>query len=222
MKTHIHLALTLTLLLAILLAGCTGAATSAGPTSQLPTVSTEAGQTTVPGATSETTASGETSAVVVLGIGDIISAEEIGAILKLTPEQYSDDQPPSEAFRTGTYTFAIKDSSGSQTYLNIGVVRGDKAIAWGYRDPATPRSGSTISEWPVLDLTAYLDTQTYDTEVDGEIRTVVNNYQLICIRGKYYYYLNTGCFANEQVDHFRTSLPSIMEKLIQNAEAKLS
>jgi hypothetical protein len=228
MKKYVSLILTLVLSLAFTLTGCAGAATSAGVTTQSPIGTTANGQTTAPpdstmpsGGTGSTTTNPAVSSATALSIKDILSANEIGAILAVTPDKYSDDRVPTDTLKLATYEFPLSEPQGSYTYMKIGIIVDPNAVASGYRDPATPRFGSTISECAVLGGQAYLDTQTYDAIIDDKVQTLVNNYELVCIRSGIYYYLSTGYFPLDQVDHFRTSLPAILEKLIQNAEARL-
>jgi hypothetical protein len=183
------------------------------------------GQTTVPAGstTSASTTVGSTETTVKsIGIQEIISAEEIGQILGVTPTQYDETVKPNSERKIGRYTFDMTVAQGAKTYLELGIITGSDVVArFGYRDPATPRSGSEMTEYTVLGSKAYLDAQIVDALIDGKTVKVVNNYQFVCVIKDVYYYLSSGYFTSEQVENFKNKQPVIMQKLIENAKLKI-
>jgi hypothetical protein len=202
--TRVPMILTLTLILAILLAGCAGIATAAVPTSQPPVDTT---------ASRQTTALGTPSALAGAGVKTLLPAADIAGILGLQPAQYLESLTAADR-KLGTCAF-MADTSGSQFYLGIGVVIGEATIqSCNYRNPATPRAGSTLSTTVIRGATAYLDVQS-----GGESPAALQNIQLICIKDEVYYFLNTGFIPQDYAAKLLPALPALLDRLIGNTES---
>ncbi len=211
--------LVLILLVALGLVGC-GQPEGSHLTTAPGTVSSAAGSTSsanTAAVSGTAAATSETTEERSMGIRDIISDDEIGAVLGSKPVDYRENVKPRTLIKTGSYVFA------GEMYFDLGVVIGMDTIKnYNYRDPATPRLDSEITAYTVLETPAYLDTQYMDTLVDNKVVTILNNCQLICIKDDVYYYISAGYFPKGSEQTYIALMPKLLEKLIHNTQVKLA